>query len=138
VEGQLEHEEHTRLDVGVGACVSYVCKDVQLDTGAHARSDVALSRTASYWLAPHVVAVWHTRSVVAVGALDCQYWPPTRALQGAETAPHTRSAVSDNATVWYSPEPQTVAMVHTRSVVAVGAANCHCVPTSQRARMARQ
>ena len=138
VEGQVEHVEHTRFDVGVGPCDWYVCRAVQSDTAEHTRSVVGLSGTDSNWAAPHAVAVWHTRSVVGVGALDCQYSPPIRALHGAETAPHSRSDVSDKATVWYSPEPQTVAMVHTRSDDEVGAADSHCVPSLQRSRISRQ
>ena len=105
------HAEHTRLDVFVGAVVSY-SPAAHVVMSWHTRSVVVVAAVKMNWCASHVVCALQPRSLLAVGA-PCSYSVPVHVVTATQAAPlstseyalpdwqaaHWRSATAEPAVV---------------------------------------
>jgi hypothetical protein len=89
---------HTTSDVGVAACDAYVDPGVQWFTAVHTASVVVVAADVWYfWPRIHKVTLAHTMLELIVGGWNWYVDPGTTQLV---TLLHTRSVVSVGATVW--------------------------------------
>ena len=138
------HAEHTRLDVSIGAMISY-SPAAHVVMSRHTRSVVVVAAVKMYWSASHVVCELQPRSLLAVGA-PCSYSVPVHVVTATQAAPlstseyvlpdwqaaHWRSAAAEPAAVrpWPAAHVAHVAQLSTASVVLVPALK---VPSAQLA-----
>jgi hypothetical protein len=83
------HTEHTRLDVSVGAVVSY-SPAAHVVMSWHTRSEVVVAAVKMNWCASHVVCVLQSRSLLSVGAA-CSYSVPVHVVTATQAAPLSMS-----------------------------------------------